>query len=161
MTEEERRDQIEPVREFVLVSTGERLPATRENAAAVILAAREAKRKLDEVVHDAQAWLAEEARRQGTKTFHTDYGKIVLSGGETTEYDPERLADELRKAGCPEERVNEVVHMRPIEYVVDKRILRQLTSANPEYAAVAERAARTEERPLRADVKTPTGRRLK
>lgn len=149
----------EPPREFVLVTTGERLPATRENAVAVVVAARERKRALDDIIRDAEAFLAEESMRQGTKTFQTDTGKVTLSGGPRTDYDPEVLAAELRAAGCPEARVDEVVHTRPIEYVVDKRILKQLTGANPAYAAAAEKAAIRVEEPVRASVKTPTTRR--
>lgn len=145
-------------REFVLVSSGERVPATRDNAAAVILAARERKRGLDEIIRDAEGWLAEESRTMGTKTFHTDYGKVELSGGETTEYDPEVLMEALREAECPEERIAEAV-VETVTRRVDKRVLRQLAGANEKYAAAAEKAATKIETPLKASVSAPRTRR--
>lgn len=150
--------EVDVPREFVLVTTGERLPATRDNAAAVLVAARERKRALDEVIRDAEAYLAEESRRNGTKTFQTDHGKVELSGGVSTEYDEQALMEALRAAGCPEERIAEAV-VETVSYKVDKRVLRQLTAANPDYAAAAETAATKTESPLRATVKTPTTRR--
>lgn len=90
----------------------------------------------------------------GTKTFQTDYGKVELSGGETTDYDETALMAALRDAGCPEDRIAEAV-VETVSYKVDKRVLRQLTAANPAYAAAAESAATKTETPLRASVKTP------
>lgn len=158
MTAEPTPPVEEPGRELILVTTGEHLPATRENAAAVLLAARERKRKLDEIIRDAEEFLAGESRRMGTKTFQTDYGKIELKGGETTSYDPEALMEALREAGCPEARISEAVP-QTVTYTVDKRVLRQLTAANPAYAAAAEKAATKIETPLKASVKSPTQRR--
>lgn len=144
--------------ELVDVDTGERLPATVENAAHVLLVARAMRARLTGVIHDAEAYLAEQSRTQGTKTFHTDFGKIELKGGESVEYDPHDLEEGLREAGCPEPRIRAVV-VESVSYSVDRRILRQLVAANPEYAAAAERASRRVESRLTASVKAPTRRR--
>lgn len=134
------------------VETGERLPATTENAAAVLTAARAMKAKLGDVIRDAEAYLASESKRMGTKTFQTGWGKISLTGGISTSYDPEVLMEALREAGCPEERINEVVETT-VAYKVDQRILKQLTAANPAYRDAADRAKIESETPLRASVK--------
>jgi hypothetical protein len=143
--------------ELVDVRTGEFLPATLENAAHVLLVAREMKSKITDVIRDTEAFLANESRTQGTKTFHTDFGKVELKGGESVEYDPHDLEQALREAGCPEPRIRAVV-VESVSYSVDRRILRQLVAANPEYAAAAERASRRVESRLTASVKAPTGR---
>lgn len=148
----------DPPRELVDVRTGQFLPATPENAAHVILVAREMKQRITEVVRDAEAYLADLSRVQGTKTFHTDFGKIELAGGESVQYDPYALAVALRAAGCPEQRIEEVV-VATVSHSVDRRVLRQLVAANPDYAAAAESASQKVETPLRASVKTPTGGR--
>jgi hypothetical protein len=137
----------------LMLPSGEIVPATRESAAAVIVAANDAKRRLTEMIHAAHAWLAEESARQGTKTFHTDYGKLTISGGASVEYDPEVLGEELRRAGCPEERVNAAIRTT-VTYKVDLRVLRQLTAANPAYQRAAAAAARTVEKALRVEVKS-------
>lgn len=139
-------------RELLNVATGEFLPATAESAAAVLVAAREMKTKIGTVIRDAEAWLAEESRRQGTKTFHTGGGKISLTGGISTSYDPEVLGEALRAAGCPEERINEVI-VQEVTFKVNQTVLRQLSAANPDYRAAAEKAKIESETPIRASVK--------
>jgi len=137
---------------LVDVSTGEALPATTENAHRVLTAARELKRRIDDEVSAATAFLFEQSRIQGTKTFHTDAGDVVLTGGPTFEYDPLALAELLREAGCPEERIDEVVKAE-ITYKVDQRVLRQLTAANEDYGAAADLAKREIVKPWRASAK--------
>lgn len=137
--------------ELLDVSSGALLPANPENALFVIRTAREMKDRIQGVVRDATAYLVDESRRQGTKTFHTEAGDVSLSGGATTTYDPHDLEEALRAADCPEERIREVVKTK-IEYTVDLRILRQLTAANPDYKAAAELAARVEEKAFSAKV---------
>ena len=97
--------------EVVLVDvlSGEMLLATVENAHRVLSAAREMKRRIQDVINATTDYLLEQSRVQGTKTLHAAAGDIVLSGGTSIEYDPEALVDCLREAGCPEERINEVV----------------------------------------------------
>lgn len=139
-------------RELLDVATGQLLPATVENAAIVLEAARAMKDRIQMVIRDAEAYLAEASREQGTKTFHVPGFKIELSGGESVSYDPEALAEALRVAGCPEERIAEVV-VATVSYKVNRSVLRQLAGANPDYKAAAELAEVREEKPLRASVK--------
>jgi len=141
-----------PVTEFVDVRTGEFLPATVENAARAISAAREMKRRIEEVVAAATAYLADESRRQGTKTLRHGDAEVVLKGGTATEYDPERLAELLRAAGCPEDRIAETV-VPTVSYTVNRAVLRQLTGANPDYRQAAEMASRIVETRTYATVK--------
>jgi hypothetical protein len=85
--------------ELVNVETGERLPATIQNAAVVLEAARAMKQRLNDVVWEATQYLVEESRRLGTKTFLN--GSLVLSGGVYTDYDVEELRERLTEEGCP------------------------------------------------------------
>ncbi len=141
-----------PITELLDVQTGEILPATTTNAARVITAARDMRTRINDVVAQATAWLAEESARQGTKTLHAGASSIVLSGGPTDEYDPLELMNYLRNAGLPEQRVDDAV-TTIIDYKVNRSVLRQLAAANPEYADAIEQAKRTVEKPMRATIK--------
>jgi hypothetical protein len=134
------------------VMTGEVLPATTDNAHQVLVAIREREQQLREVKAAVTAFMLEQARVQGTKTFHASAGDVVLSGGSAIEYDPDALADCLREAGCPEPRIDEVV-VAEITHKVNRSVLRQLTGANEDYRAAAELAERTVEKPWRATAK--------
>jgi len=134
------------------VLTGEVLPATPENAARVLEAAREMKARLGAVIADATEYLLEESRRQGTKTLAAGGVKVVLSGGTETVFEGQELAQALRDAGVPEERVAEAVR-EEISYKVNQSVLRQLAGANPDYAAAIESVRQTVEKPYRASVK--------
>lgn len=142
----------QPQHELLNVETGEVLPATVENAAAVIQAARTMKSRINEVVGAATAYLVSESHHQGTKTFNGGYGSVTVSGGATVEYDAADLMEALRMAGCPEERISEAVTTE-ISYRVNRSVLRQLVAANPEYRAAAELAEREITKPWRASVK--------
>jgi hypothetical protein len=136
------------------VVTGEVLPATPANAARVLQVAREMKGKIDVVIKAATAYLAEESRVRGTKTFQLAEGKVTLSGGTTIEYDPELLVELLREAGCPEERITAAVaEIVTVSYKVDRAVLRQLGAANPDYGAAIALSQRTIEKPYNASVK--------
>lgn len=134
------------------VETGEVLAASVSNAAVVLEAARSMKRRLQLVIDDATAFLLAESQTQGTKTFHTEHGKVELSGGPSVEYDPADLMEALREAGCPEDRVSAAVE-ETVSYKVNRSVLRQLAGANPDYKAAAELAERNVEKPWRAAVK--------
>jgi hypothetical protein len=134
------------------VMTGEVLPATTENAHTALVAIREREQQLREVKAAVTAFVLEQSRTQGTKTFHASAGDVVLSGGSAIEYDPEALVDCLREAGCPEERINEVV-VPEITYKVNRNVLRQLTGANENYRAAAELAEREVVKPWRAAIR--------
>jgi hypothetical protein len=127
--------------------TGEALEPTVANAAVALAAAREVKRRADEAIRFLTGFVVEESRRQGTKTLRTDAGKLEVSGGPKTVYDPADLAQALRDAGVPEERVDAAVRQE-FTYKVDHAVLRQLVAANPAYAAAIKSVARTEEKPF-------------
>jgi hypothetical protein len=144
--------ELVQITELLDVSTGEILPATVENAGRVITAARDMRSRINDVVAQATAWLAEESARQGTKTLAAGASSVVLSGGTSTEYDALELMQYLRDVGCPEDRVDDAV-TTTIDYKVNRSVLRQLAGANPDYADAIERAARTVEKPMRASIK--------
>jgi len=142
------------------VMTGEVLPATPDNAHQVLEAIREREQQLREVKAAVTAFMLEQSRVQGTKTFHASAGDVVLSGGPTIEYDPHDLAEALREAGCPEDRIydNPEAETRGViqieqTFKVNRSVLRQLAGANEDYKAAAELAERTVEKPWRASAK--------
>ena len=65
--------------------------ASPSQAGAFAMAGSKKKRILDELIWDATQWLVEESRRQGTKTL----GPVSLSGGPSTDYDHDKLAQLL------------------------------------------------------------------
>jgi hypothetical protein len=136
--------------ELVDVLTGERLPATVENAATVLEAARTMKERLNDVIHDATLWLVSLSAERGTQTFHAGDVTLSLSGGSGVDYDATLLVEALLAADCPEDRINEAV-VTTFSYKVNRAVLKQLAAANPDYAAAIEVAV---ERPYRAAVKT-------
>jgi hypothetical protein len=148
----EHSTEIAAPRQLLDVGSGELLPATTTNAAAVLVAAREMKDKIQDVIRDAEAFLAEESRIQGTKTLRAGAYTLSLTGGSTTRYDPVTLREALQMAGCPEERIDACI-VAKIEYTVNRSVLRQLVGANPDYAAAADLAKESIETPMRASVK--------
>lgn len=149
--------EAEPERELVNVTTGEKLPLNVTNAAVALDAAREFKRRVDGVIRDAEEYLAEESRRQGTKTFHSGGWHVTLKGGESVDYDETQLMEALRAADCPEDRIigpqGEAVFTAVTEYKLNRAVLRQLTAANPDYKAAAELAEVREQKRVTATVK--------
>lgn len=98
----------------------------------------------DRLLRDA---LAAHAKIQGSKTIYIEgVGKFEVKGGEIIDwFDPLALAEELRKAGMPEDVVNEIV-VTKVDYKVDGRRAARAAKANPEYAEIIERGKRTIER---------------
>lgn len=144
--------ELATITELLDVQTGEVLPATATNAAIVLLAAREMKIKINDVIAGATAYLVAESVHYGTKTFNLGPGTVVLSGGPTVEYDAVDLMEALRMAGCPEDRIEAAV-IAEISYKVNRSVLRQLAAANENYKAAIELAERTIEKPMRASVR--------
>ncbi len=134
------------------IETGELMPATITNAAAVLLAARDMKQRINDVVAAATAYLVDESAIQGTRTLHDGGTVVSLSGGVTDEYDAHDLMDLLRAAGCPESRIDEAV-VATVTYKVNRSVLRQLSAANPDYLAAIELSRREILKPFRATVK--------
>lgn len=134
------------------VETGELLPATIENAAAALVAARNMKERTNDIVAEVTGWLVAESARQGTKTFPTGDLTVSLSGGTSEEYDAQDLMQLLRECGCPEDRIEQAV-VAEISYKVNRSVLRQLAAANPDYKTAIELARREVDRPHRASVR--------
>lgn len=137
---------------LVNVQTGEQLPATIENAAAVLEAARSMKERLNDVIHAATLYLVSESAVRGTQTLNVGDVTVTLSGGSGTSYDPLDLMEALRVAGCPEDRIEQAV-VATVSYKVNRSVLRQLAGANHDYRAAIELAERQVEMPWRASVK--------
>ena len=90
--------------------------------------------------------LVERSRVLGTKTLTlSDGSKAEIKGGSTTLYDAERLEEELRARGCPEERIRAAIK-EEVTYKVDGRVVKQLAAANIEYAEAVEHARSEVER---------------
>jgi hypothetical protein len=102
---------------------------------------RELKRRLDEVRGLFENVIRLRSREVGTKTLHLGSVDAVVSGGSRPEYDVELLAEALRAAGCPEQRIDELI-VATITYRVDQRVARQLAGANPAYGAALAEARR-------------------
>jgi hypothetical protein len=148
--------EMAPRSELLDVLTGEVLPATTENAHRALTSIREMEVRLRDVKSAVTYFVIEESKRLGTRTFHTSTGDLSLTGGPGVDYDAEKLADCLREAGCPEQRIyndsdDEVEGVIQIEqtFKVRKTILKQLMAANPDYKAAAELAEVPTEKPYR------------
>jgi hypothetical protein len=140
------------------VETGELLPATIDNAVAALIAARNMKERVNEIVSETTAFLVSESTRLGTKTLPAGSTTVSLSGGVSDEYDAHDLMQLLRESGCPEDRIEQAVTTE-ISYKVNRAVLRQLAAANPDYKAAIELARREVERPYRASVRVSERKR--
>ena len=133
------------------VRTGELVPATPQNAAELLHAARELRAKMMGLVKDCEAVLLDESRRQGTKTLHLEHGTAEITGGTALEWDLGTLLD-LKDLGLPDDRYDQLV-VATTTYKVDARVAKQLEAANPEYAEVIGRARNYVEKPWRVTLK--------
>lgn len=119
--------------------TGELVPAAETaRVADALKAMRSMRSSLLEGIKVAEAILRGESERQGTKTLRFGPTEVVVSSRAELVYDFEILR-ELLDLGLPEDRYNQLVKTT-IEEKVDNRVARQLEAANPDYAAVIERA---------------------
>lgn len=132
--------------------TGEVLETTVENAAALLNDLRNFRYLLFSAIQDAQAVLLAESTRQGTKTLHIGKLTATVSGGPETEWDTTELVTRLIAAGCPGDRLRELVK-ETVSYRVDRNVARQLAAANPGYAKALEETKSEVDRPYRVSVK--------
>lgn len=137
--------------QLVDVRTGELLPATPENAVELLLAARDMRSRILDLVKDCEAVLRDESTRQGTKTLHLPGGTATISGGSETDWDLDELA-KLLAVGLPDSRYGELV-VTTVTYKVDARVAKQLEAANPAYAEIIQRARSVVPKPWRVSVK--------
>jgi hypothetical protein len=150
--EEEAMSETIAVPEMLLdVRSGELVEATPARAAEFIIAAREMRNRLLNVVKDCEAVLLDESRRQGTKTLRLAEGVATITGGSEWDWDIDRLT-ELLVYGLPAERFSELV-VETVSYKVDARVAKQLEAANETYAAVIRSARTYVEKPWRVSVR--------
>lgn len=122
-----------------------------KQVAQALSAVREAKRKLDIARADLEAVLADEGARQGIKTLRYDDVNVVITGGPTVEYDPEKL-QELLEVGLPQERFDALVKMT-VTYAVNASVAKQIAaSGNEEYAEIVRASKKVIEKPWRVSV---------
>jgi hypothetical protein len=115
---------------------------------------RDLKTELDELRSLLEDVLRLESQRQGTKTLRLGDVEAVVSGGARTEFDAEALAEALRAAGCPEERIADLI-VETVSYRVDARVAKQLEAANRAYAEAIASARTVEPAPWRVSLRGP------
>jgi hypothetical protein len=133
------------------VRTGELVEATPAKAAELLVAAREMRHRILDLVKDCEAVLLAESRREGSKTLHFESGTATITGGSELQWNLDILL-ELRKRGLSEERYNELV-TATVTYKVNAAIAKQLEAANPAYAEVIGMARSYVQKPQRVSVK--------
>ena len=129
--------------------TGEVLdPSRPEVQAQALEAARQEIARLSRFRRALSDRLVEHSRLVGERTFTLPGGvKAVREGGPVTEYtDPAALERELLAAGMPADRVSTIV-VTTIDKKVSGVEAAKAARANPEYAAIIGRHARTVDRP--------------
>lgn len=120
--------------------------------AQALSAVRDAKRKLDSVRAELEAILADEAARQGIKTFHYGDVDVVITGGPTVEWNIEKL-QELLDVGLPQERMDALIKTT-VTYSVNASVAKQIAaSGNEAYAEIVEASKSIVEKPWRVSVK--------
>ena len=135
--------QLDDTPQIVVPLTGQIVDLTRPvEVAGALNDVRDVKRQLDELRALLEGVLRLEAQRQGTKTLHLGALDAVVSGGERSDYDSELLAELLRDAGLPEDRISEAI-VETVSYKVNQLVLRQLAGANPDYKAAIELSKQT------------------
>lgn len=99
---------------------------------------RERRRLLNEWTAAVTETVAEIARRSGTKTLNLGGRKVSLGGDTELSWDVTELR-KLLDLGLPQARYDELV-TEEVSYKVNASVAKQIAAANPDYAAVVERA---------------------
>lgn len=121
------------------------LPGTGEvidlNDAGQVAAAMLYVRELERQVKEARSLLTEAlvARSKiiGSKTLHTEAGKVVVKGGDEVQWDAAGLRRDLLAAGMPADRVRDIV-TETIELKVVASEAKRAAAANDAYAAAVQ-----------------------
>lgn len=131
--------EVEYSTALVLAHTGELVDLTDERQVAKAYRdVQDIQRKLAEANRQLREALVERAAVLGTKTIYMDgIGKVELKGGQEVAYDELAIEEDLRKLGCPEEVIREIVK-ETVTYKVDGRRAKSAAAANPEYGKVIE-----------------------
>ncbi len=134
-------------------ATGELVPASDINGVAeAVKALRDFSQKIRDAVADATVVLVEESKRQGTKTLPLANVTAVISGGDETVFDIETLRTDLETLGCPQERLEALIKTE-ITYKVDRRVAKQLSAANEDYAEAIEASQSVVPKPFYVKIK--------
>lgn len=151
--------ELEPLTASVVVPfTGEIVELAEPDRVALALeTVRRLKRELDDARAVLEDALRYESERAGSRTLHLGELTAVVTGGEKVEYDAEQVLAQLRDAGLPEDRLNELVGVR-VEYRVDQRVARSVAASNPTYAAALDRCRRVVPAPWRVQIKRGASR---
>lgn len=140
-------------RELTIPLIGEIVDLDNPNQVALAIdAVREAKRILDDIRAHLERELVDEARRQGTKTLHLAGLDAVITGGTRTEYDAHKLQLLLRHHGLPEPRIAEAV-VEIVSYKPNAAVLKQLASANDDYADAIQASKSVVDVPYRVSIR--------
>ena len=110
---------------------------------------------LGEAKRMLEGLLVEESRKQGSKTLHLPGYDVEVKDDKTLVWNLEVL-EELRAAGLPEERFEELVRPK-VEYSVSALKAKQIErSGNEQYASIIGRARSYEERTPRVSIRRPS-----
>lgn len=140
----------------IVLPTGELVDLTDPASCAKALAAvREIESHLKEVRGAIIEAFVEEAKRRGENVIELpDGSRVAVKRNYDIHWDAQKLEDELRAAGMPEERIREIV-VEEVTYSVKATEANKAAKANPDYA-LAVGAARSEVE-KRATISLPRG----
>lgn len=127
------------------------LPATPEYAIPLLAHLRQFKMRVQEAIRGCEDVIIGEMSRTGIKTLRADGFTASAGTGTDVEWDIATL-QELKAAGLPEERFRDLV-TTVVSFKVNAAAAKQIAAANPEYAAIIERARRTVEKRRYVSVK--------
>lgn len=121
-------------------STGEVVDVMKnpERIPGLVETLRETKRLADDHLRTLTAMVELLSEQRGTRTLPFGDRKVSLGTATETIYDVTVL-EELRAAGLPEDRFDELVRAE-VSYKVNASVAKQLAGANPEYAKIVERS---------------------
>jgi hypothetical protein len=100
---------------------------------------RQRKRDLDGFIEAFTGLAVQESRRQGTRTLRGGDYELSLSSDHEIEWDIGALNEGLATAGCPEERIYELI-TATVTYKVNRKVANQLSASNEQYRAAIEAA---------------------
>lgn len=121
--------------------TGQALEVNPENAAVVLHRIKDLYALIRDAKEMATHVLLDEMRRQGLKTMNVGGLKVEQRTSKEIHWNLE-LLEELRKAGLPEERYNDLVR-ETVSYHVNANEAKRIAAANDTYRSIIE-AARTD-----------------
>ena len=133
----------------IVIPTGELVPLGEP---AKVAQALESLRYLEHQIREAKAQLTNalvaHSMEMGSRTIALSDGRrLQVKGGTETVYDAEAIMEELRRVGCPESRILDIVR-ETVSYTVSAVEAKRAAAANPVYAVViAKHSHQVEKRP--------------